>query len=208
MDFFKTEAVVLATIDFGNANRVVTFFTREYGKIEANAYGCRRMKSHLSGAMQMFNHLSLEFVRGSMVYRVNEADIINFYKINDDLTRLAYASLFFEIVNKMTIPEQTDENVFYLLLKSLETFEKRNPRITALISACQFLKTTGFALEYPQNMQSLFSTFINFDWQDQTKMILKANELEKAEKIFFDHVQSIIESPLNSLNFLKLINSV
>ena len=84
--FCKTEAVVLATTDFGDANRVVSFYTKEFGKIEANAYNCRRAKSPLSGAMQMFNHISLEFVRSSPVYRVHEADIINFYSISEDLS--------------------------------------------------------------------------------------------------------------------------
>ena len=42
METFTVEAVILKTDDFGDANRVVTLFTKEFGKLEANAYGCRR----------------------------------------------------------------------------------------------------------------------------------------------------------------------
>ena len=205
--FCKTEAVVLATTDFGDANRVVSFYTKEFGKIEANAYSCRRAKSPLSGAMQMFNHISLEFVRSSPVYRVHEADIINFYSISEDLSKLAYASILFELVNKMSPMGQVDNSVFNLLLNALKAFDKRNPRIAALISSCQFIQLSGFAIEYPKSMDKLFEILMNFDWQDSTKFTLKSRELEAAEKSFYRYSQSILESPLNSLKFLQMIQS-
>ena len=205
--FCKTEAVVLATTDFGDANRVVSFYTKEFGKIEANAYSCRRAKSPLSGAMQMFNHISLEFVRSSPVYRVHEADIINFYSISEDLSKLAYASILFELVNKMSPMGQVDNSVFNLLLNALKAFDKRNPRIAALISSCQFIQLSGFAIEYPKSMDKLFEILMNFDWQDSTKFTLKSGELEAAEKSFYRYSQSILESPLNSLKFLQMIQS-
>ena len=203
--FCKAEAIVLATTDFGDANRVVTFFTREYGKIEANAYNCRRSKSPLSGAMQMFNHILLDFVKSSP-YRVQEADIIDFNKISEDLTRLAYASIFFELVNKMTPLEQTDNDAFDLILNSLKAFDKRNPRITSLIASCQFVELSGFAMEYPPSMENVFSQFLSFDWQDSTKFSLKNSELDSAEKFFYKYLQSLLEVPLNSLKFLQMIN--
>ena len=205
--FCKTEAVVLATTDFGDANRVVSFYTKEFGKIEANAYSCRRAKSPLSGAMQMFNHISLEFVRSSPVYRVHEADIINFYSISEDLSKLAYASILFELVNKMSPIGQVDNSVFNLLLNALKAFDNRNPRIAALISSCQFIQLSGFAIEYPKSMDKLFEMFMNFDWQDSAKFTLKSGELEAAEKSFYRYAQSILESPLNSLKFLQMIQS-
>ena len=205
--YCKAEAIVLATTDFGDANRVVTFYTREFGKVEANAYNCRKSKSPLSGAMQMFNYISLEFVKSSP-YRVHEADIINFNSISEDLTKLTYASIFFELVNKMTPLEQPDNDVFILLLNSLHAFDNRNPRIAALIASCQFIKASGFVIEYPPSMEKIFTLLLNFDWQDSTKFTLKSGELEAAEKIFYKYAQSLLESPLSSLKFLKMINSI
>ena len=206
-NFCKAEAVVLATTDFGDANRVVSFYTKEFGKIEANAYNCRRAKSSLSGAMQMFNHISLEFVKTSPVYRVHEADIINFYNISEDLSKLAYASILFELVNKMSPLGQADNSVFNLLLNALKAFDKRNPRIAALISSCQFIQLSGFAIEYPPSMEKFFELLMNFDWKDSTKFTLKSGELKSAEKTFYNYAQSILESPLNSLKFLQMIQS-
>ena len=149
METFKVEAVVLKTDDFGDANRVVTLFTKEYGKIEANAYGCRRARSPLSGTLQMFNHISAQLTRGTQVDTIREADILHFYDaLTKDLTRLAYASFFFEIVNRMTFPRQSELETFSLLTNSLPVLSKRNPKVAALIGACQFMETSGVQLNF------------------------------------------------------------
>ena len=149
METFTVEAVILKTDDFGDANRVVTLFTKEFGKLEANAYGCRRARSPLSGATQMFNHISAEISRGSKVDTIREADILNFYDaLTKDLERLAYASLLFEIVNRMTFPRQRELETFELLTNSLPALNRRNPRIAALIGACQFMDTSGVQLNF------------------------------------------------------------
>lgn len=149
METFTVEAVVLKTDDFGDANRVVTLFTKEFGKLEANAYGCRRSRSPLSGAMQMFNHISATLIHGSKVDTIREADILNFYDaLTKDLERLAYASLLFEIVNRMTFPRQRELETFNLLIKSLPALSTRNPRVAALIGACQFMETSGMQLNF------------------------------------------------------------
>lgn len=148
-DNFTVEAVVLKTDDFGDANRVVTLFTREFGKLEANAYGCRRARSPLSGALQMFNHISAQLTRGTKVDIIREADIIHFHDaLTKDLERLAYASLLFEIVNRMTLPRQAELETFDLLIKSLPALGTRNPRIAALIGSCQFMETSGVQLNF------------------------------------------------------------
>lgn len=149
METFKIEGVVLNTTDFGDANRVVTIFTKEFGKLETNAYGCRRMKSPLSGATQMFNHISAELSHGSKVDTIREANVLNFYgNLTADIERLAYATFFFEIVNKMTLPRFPEPDIFDLLIKSLPMLNSRNPKIAALIGACQFMQLSGIQLNF------------------------------------------------------------
>ena len=141
--------MILQTSDFGDANRVVTIFTKEFGKIEANAYGCRRVKSPLAGATQIFNHVALEISPGTKVDTIREADILHFYKnLTADIERLTYSAIFFEIVNKMTLPRTFEPNIFYLLVKSLPVLDSRNPRIAALIGACQFMQYSGEQLNF------------------------------------------------------------
>ena len=149
MKTFKVEGVILRTADFGDANRVVTIYTRNFGKIEVNAYGCRRAKNPLSGALQMFNHISAEINQGAKVDSIKEADVIKFYgNLTADVEKIAYASLFFEIVNRMTLPKFPEIGVYDLILKTLPALDERNARIAALIGICKFLEFTGEQLNY------------------------------------------------------------
>ena len=139
----------MSTTDFGDANRVVTLFTKEFGKLETNAYGCRRMKSPLAGSTQMFNHISAELSQGGKVETIREAEVLSFYgNLTADIERLAYAAFFFEIVNKMTLPKFPEPNIFNLLIKSLPALNSRNPKIAALIGACQFMQLSGEQLNF------------------------------------------------------------
>lgn len=149
MKSYKIEGVVLRTADFGDANRVVTIYTRDFGKIEINAYGCRRAKNPLSGALQMFNLISAEVNRGAKVDSIKEADVLKFYgNLTADVEKLAYASLFFEVVNRMTLPKFPESGVYDLILKTLPALAERNARVAALIGICQFMEFSGEQLNY------------------------------------------------------------
>ena len=149
METFKIEGVILNTTNFGDANRIVTLYTKEFGKLETNAYGCRRTKSPLSGTTQIFNHISAELSQGEKVNIIREAEILNFYgNLTANIERIAYAAFFFEIVNKMTLPKFPEPDVFNLLIESLPVLNSRNPKIAALIGAFQFMQLSGVQLNF------------------------------------------------------------
>ncbi len=149
MKNYKIEGVILRTTDFGDANRVITIYTRDFGKIEVNAYGCRRAKNPLSGALQMFNLISAEVNSGAKVDSIKEADVIKFFpNLNADIEKIAYASLFFEIVNRMTLPKFPEGEIYDLLLKSLPALDERNAKVAALIGIFQFMEFSGVQLNF------------------------------------------------------------
>ncbi len=209
METYKAEGIILQTSDFGESNRVVTIFTKEFGKLDLNAYGCRRVKSPLSGATQIFNHVSIEINSGAKVDSIHEAEILNFYpNLTADLDRLAYTALFFEIVNRMTLPKNIEPKIFNLLKKSLPVLNSRNPKIAALIGSCQFLQLSGFqnVENYPENLRETFNKMLSFDWQTETQLTFKPKLIASAEKIFLNNVCSIIGKDLNALKFIKQIS--
>lgn len=149
MKNFTVEGVILQTTDFGDANRVVTLYTKQFGKLEVNAYGCRRSHNPLSGVIQMFNHVKAEIVHGIRVDNIRDADLVRHYdNLTTDIERLGYAALFFEIVNKMTLPKLPEPAIFYLLADSLPALNNRNPKIAALIAGCQFMQFSGIQMNF------------------------------------------------------------
>ena len=149
MKTYQIDGVILRTNDFADSNRVVTIFTKERGKLELNAYGCRRSRNPMSGALQMFNHISAEVSGSGKVDTIREADVIKFCSgLTADVERMAYASIFFEVVNRMTLPKFPEAGVYELLVKSLPALDSRDARIAALIGICQFLEFSGVQLRY------------------------------------------------------------
>ena len=61
---YRTEAIVLRRTEFGEADRIVTFYTPEYGKLKAMAKGVRKPRSKLSGLVELFTHSTLLLSRG------------------------------------------------------------------------------------------------------------------------------------------------
>ena len=57
MERFAEEAVVLASVDYGEADRVVTLFTRGRGRLTAFAAGARKSKRRFAGALELGTHL-------------------------------------------------------------------------------------------------------------------------------------------------------
>src|SRR6266478_7361129 len=62
---YKTEAVVLRSIRFGEADRVLHLYTAERGRIGAVAKGIRKTKSRFGGRLEPLSHVELMLHRGS-----------------------------------------------------------------------------------------------------------------------------------------------
>jgi DNA repair protein RecO (recombination protein O) len=62
---FKTEAVVLRSIRFGEADRVLHLYTEERGRVGAVAKGVRRVKSRFGGRLEPLSRVRLVMHEGS-----------------------------------------------------------------------------------------------------------------------------------------------
>src|SRR2546428_12911702 len=62
---YKTEAVVLRSIRFGEADRVLHLYTAERGRVGAVAKGIRKTKSRFGGRLEPLSHVELMLYRGS-----------------------------------------------------------------------------------------------------------------------------------------------
>ena len=61
MALYRSDALVLRRRNLGEADRIVTFLSRERGKMRAVARSARRVKSKFAGAMEPLTHVHLEF---------------------------------------------------------------------------------------------------------------------------------------------------
>ncbi len=121
---YLTHGIVLKRRDYREVDRVLTLYTKEYGKIEALARGVKKIVSKLAGHLEPLSYSSFMFARGRTFDIVATSIRLSSFRIPlSDVQAFALASYFFEAVDRLTPYEQSDPKLFALLVQFLEVFE-------------------------------------------------------------------------------------
>jgi len=133
---YRTKGFILKKVDSGEADRIFTIFTKEFGKLEILAKAIRKIGSKLRGGMEIFYLSDIEFIQGKTHKTLTDAILIeNFLNLRKDLKKLKIAFDISEIVDSLIRGEERDEKIWELLR---ETFEKLN-KISLSIKECWFI---------------------------------------------------------------------
>ncbi len=130
MGIIKTEAIVLKQFDLGEADKIITFYTKDYGKVRAVGKGVRKSRSSMSGIVQPFNYNHMTFYQNTSLDRINQVkNIFSFAKLREDLTKTAYASFMAELIEKVGLENDPNQSLFFLLLSSFHQLLKADENI-------------------------------------------------------------------------------
>ncbi len=121
MSYKKTEGIVIKEMRFKDSSKIITLYTKELGKITIMARGAYKPKSRLMSNTELFFHNKYTLYKGKSFYYINDTDIVNsFYSLRENMDRLMFGSYMLELVDISTMEGQTQEILFYLLLKGLK----------------------------------------------------------------------------------------
>ena len=124
---YKTPAIVLRQRKLGDADKIVTLYTANLGKLDAVAKGVRRITSRLAGHVEPLIHGSFLVAHGRNLDIITQAQTIEtFQPLRDDLDRLSRALYAAELVDRFT--EERSENfaLYRLLLDTLRRLAQRD----------------------------------------------------------------------------------
>ncbi|MAG59696.1 DNA repair protein RecO [Candidatus Woesebacteria bacterium] len=122
---YSTEGIILARRNFGEADRIVAIFSKAYGKISAIAKGVRRPTSRKRGSLELFNKVHLLLAKGKSMDIITDVETKETYQgWRKDLTKVAVAYHFCEVVNKLTAEHQEHKEIFDLLTDSFSELTK------------------------------------------------------------------------------------
>lgn len=120
MKVYKTEAVVLKRVNFGEADRILTVFSKERGKLRVLAKGVRKVTSKKAPHIEVFNQVKLNLYKGKNFEILTEAESLkSFERIRGDLKRVISAYYVCELVESVSREEQRSLEVYNLLLDFL-----------------------------------------------------------------------------------------
>lgn len=129
----KTEAVVLRHSDLGEADRLLTLFSREAGIIRAIAKGARRIHSKKAGHLEPFTRVSLMLARSHELWIVTQAVALDlFLPLHDDLILTGEAAYVLELIDRFSYEEGENRNLYHLLIETLERLSRGDPIFPAV----------------------------------------------------------------------------
>ena len=137
MTHSKLTAIVLRTVDTGEADRVVTLLSRERGKVAAFARGARASRRRFGGALEPFTLVRAEVREraGAELLRLESvAPLEAFGAIRGDLARIACAAYAAELARDLVRDHEPHEDLFDLLAAYLGALH-RAPALPAGLRA-------------------------------------------------------------------------
>ena len=143
----------MKTAPFAEADKLVTFFSREYGKIRVIAKGARRVPSRLGGRVETFSYAEFIIAKGRSLDIVSQCEVIEtFQSLRDDPNALNIGLYLLKLIDAGTVEGQRNPELFELLLMGLTALkQKKDPHLVEKRFERAFLKLEGIYREGMDN---------------------------------------------------------
>jgi DNA repair protein RecO (recombination protein O) len=146
----KTEAVVLRSMRYGEADRILHLYTPHRGRVSAIAKGVRRARSRFGGRLEPFFRLQIELHEGrGELLTVTGAQTVNGHaSLREDAGALDAAARACDAVGRLFETSEPHPGVFNLLCRKLSLLNERPESATrahALVFRLKLLLAAGLA---------------------------------------------------------------
>ncbi len=116
---YQTEAIILKRTKLGEADKIITLYTPQFGKIKAIAKGASRPGSKLGGHIEPLTHSLMMLARGRNFDIITQTQTINsFLPLRDDLWRTTLGLYACELVDSFTEERLPNRPIFDLMLNT------------------------------------------------------------------------------------------
>ncbi|HEX9614682.1 MAG TPA: DNA repair protein RecO [Bacteroidota bacterium] len=122
----KTDAVVLKSMRYRDTSKIVTFYTRKFGKLAAIAKGSRGMSNKFGASLEPMTEVSLVLYKKEQreLQLVSQCDIVRpFKRIHTEIEKMGAAMSVIELLNQITHSEEENPGLYALVAEMLESLE-------------------------------------------------------------------------------------
>ena len=207
--YLRTEGIILARRNFGEADRILTIYTKDYGKISAIGKGVRRPRSKKAGHVELGSWCKIFAARGKNLDLLTEVETKKAFGI-DNFSPAKANKIYhlLELVDSLTQHEQKNQEVFFLLLKYLDEISKGNNfDLISSVFKVKLLSELGFfsakSLKGSKSQQFLQS-LENDDFENLKKRVKLDRDSYLKLLTFLDSmIENLIERTLKTNRFVN-----
>ena len=150
----KTQAIVIRAFPLREAHKIITFYTPDFGKVKAVAYGVKSPKSRLSGSLELLNHgmLLFNYRENRDLQSLSGFDLIEgFDGIRTDFARITYGCYLAELVDAIASEGDANPDIFELLRRTYQFLtDTDDVPLLARVFEIKFLDLAGYGPQLSQ----------------------------------------------------------
>lgn len=124
---YRTQGIILSKKDRGEADRIFTFYTKDFGRLELTAKAVRKIKSKLRAGLDLFYLSEVEFIQGKNQKTITDVILLDKFKnLREDVDKLKVAYQIASLADKLLRGQEREERVWRLFR---EVFQRLNSPI-------------------------------------------------------------------------------
>lgn len=224
MPTYNDYGIILNSLDYGEADKILNIYTKENGLVKAICKGAKKINNKFRGKVDKLSCAFFQFAKGKNLDIVNDCSQINgFPLLRSDLLRLTYGILFLEVINGFAHEQDTESAFIYKLLyeglNHLQTVE--DPSLFSINFIMENLTIHGYKPQFDSCVMcneeiTIKKTIINYPFSsvlggllceacsplvEHKKLDLNVLNIIQGEKILDEKISS--ETIRSSLKILK-----
>ncbi|HCX27676.1 MAG TPA: DNA repair protein RecO [Candidatus Portnoybacteria bacterium] len=130
---YKTEGIIIKAADLGELDRVLTIYTRGHGKIQVRAISARKKTAKLNGLLQSFTSGQFLLAKSKTLDIITDVAVMDSYVyLRNNLSALAYAYYFAELVDKLVVAPERDDNLWRLISRAFEVLNQKRDDLSKI----------------------------------------------------------------------------
>jgi DNA repair protein RecO (recombination protein O) len=143
---YKTEALIIAQREIGEADRLLSLYTPYFGKLKAVAKGVRRPKSKMGGHLELLSQSTILLARGQNLDTITQAQLIeSFLPLRQSLWRLSCGLYVAELIDRFTPEHLANFQLYRLLVDTLTRLgQAKKGDVVLRFFEVNLLNLTGF----------------------------------------------------------------
>ncbi|MCS7215901.1 MAG: DNA repair protein RecO [Thermodesulfovibrio sp.] len=144
---YSTEGIVLKSTSYGEADLIVTYFTKDYGLINLFAKSPRKIKSRFGSSLEPLTYSRISFVgKEEKLQKIIQSDIIeSFQQIRENYKIFLKLSEVLKILIEISPKKEPNVELFKLFLNTLFQIQKKqNPDNYLVFIKVKTLKIMGY----------------------------------------------------------------
>lgn len=124
---YHTNGFILSSVNKGEANKMITIYTREMGLVRAMVQGIRLHKSKLRFSLQDLSYSNVDLVRGKDIWRVTSAkNITTFPYARSSRASLLIIARVSKLLERLCDGEESNEKIFDDFIQTLYLLDDMN----------------------------------------------------------------------------------